>query len=227
MKAFARIRSAAFTLIELLVVIAIIGILAALLLPALSAAKQRAWTTQCLSNLHQIGLGMRMFADDANGLYPESGGVILWDQTDPDTHAASWLQQILPYTQNTNLYQCPTDHRTAFSYFNGARAAYVITNGIAPVNSRMVRFPTALVLAGDTTSMALDNSGLFFQADDADKDDYTQDCAGGNESESQAVEWRTHGKGQNLLFDDGHVKWYAGFNTNEMTFCYDSMHGWE
>ena len=84
------------------------------------------------------------------------------------------------------------------------------------------------VQPGDTTSMFLDHSaGLFFQPDDADKDDYTQDCVGGDESVSQAVEWRTHGKGQNLLFDDGHVKWYAGFNTNEMTFRYDSMHGWE
>ena len=131
----------AFTLIELLVVIAIIGILAALLLPVLSSAKQRARTTQCLSNLHQISLAMKMFADDAHGLYPISGGIIGWGQTDPDTLAPSWLQQIIRYAQNTNIYRCPVDRLTAFSYFNSCRAAYVITNGPAPSAAGRSGFP--------------------------------------------------------------------------------------
>ena len=219
----------AFTLIELLVVIAIIAILAAMLLPALASAKQKAWTISCVSNLKQIGLGLKMFADDNEERYPQSGGSITWNWADPASPTNGWMQQIYSYVQNTNVFHCPgnaqlpVNNRSPFNYFNGARAAYVAAGDQrAAVNGRQILFPAAYVLAGDTI-----DSGQFFLPNDDDKDDYSQNCVGGEVNGTPAVGWQAHNKGQNILFSDGHAKWFKGYKPDEMTFRYDSIHGWE
>jgi prepilin-type N-terminal cleavage/methylation domain-containing protein/prepilin-type processing-associated H-X9-DG protein len=229
-------KTQAFTLIELLIVIAIIAILAALLLPVLGQAKQRAWGVQCVSNLRQIGVGMKMFADDNGELYPESGADIYWNAIDPATGKASWMQQIYSYTMNTNLYNCPGNVqlpvvlRGPFNYFNGARAAFIRAGADAAVNASAIRFPSSYVLGGDTcgipNSSVGEGPGFTFDPYDADKDDYSQNCVGGPTNGVPYELWQVHYGGQNVLFGDGHAKWYNNYNPYEMTFHYTVIASW-
>ena len=224
----------AFTLIELLVVIAIIAILAAMLLPTLSNAKQRSWTISCISNLHQIGMGMKMFADDNSELYPESGRDIPWGTVDAlasgGSGKASWMEQIYPEVGNTNAYNCPGNvqlpqqYQGPFNYFNGCNAAFIAMGSFASVRNPSILFPSAFVLGGDTAGTK--DGRVLFDPLDADKDDYTQNCVGGAADDSLTEYWQVHTKGQNIMFADGHTKWYKTFNASEMTFGYNIMTNW-
>ena len=92
-------RRPGFTLIELLVVIAIIAILAAMLLPALSRAKESASRTKCLSNLKELEVSLKIYVDENRNLLPPHSVIIRWPTK---------LQDIY---RNTNLLACPTDLR--------------------------------------------------------------------------------------------------------------------
>ena len=118
----------AFTLIELLVVIAIIGILAAMLLPAVAKSKSKAQRIACVSNMKQIDLGIILWSHDHDGKYPW-----LVKTNDGGTYAYKEAWQHFVLTSNElstpKILHCPTDkQRTAAETFNGASGFYTRQN---------------------------------------------------------------------------------------------------
>ena len=203
-----------FTLIELLVVIAIIAILAAMLLPALSRARENARRAICTSHLKQIGLALEMFADDHGEYYPLCGGTIDWGEDPP-----GWMEQLYPYINNKSIYQCPSFPKgiSEYHYFLSARAAFVDAGYTACATYRpKIVFPSAFILAGDCN--------YRFAEPDCDKDDYTQNCLGWQQDQ---YHWKPHhAGGLNILFADGHVSWHSKFDPDSMTFRYSTFSDW-
>ena len=151
----------AFTLIELLVVIAIIAILAAMLLPALAAAKRKAQRINCVNNLKEVYLGLKIWSGDQDDKYPwqvstNKGGAqqLIKSQSNPNpVPAASWFDNIYQVWQTASnelstpkILYCTADNGVSGQANQSGPAHYAMTNFATLANINISYF-----LNGDST----------------------------------------------------------------------------
>ena len=172
-------RRRGFTLIELLIVISIIAILAAILFPVFSRARENARRASCLSNMKQIGLGMLQYAQDYDERYYGATHVENPAALIPLLAGIGWAGGVYPYVKSAQVYKCPNDTNEG----SGANVpvSYALNSYAATTTLAAHQYPSLGILfseisgtsinvanpmeAGSPTYSAIDDGHVLWWAD--------------------------------------------------------------
>jgi prepilin-type N-terminal cleavage/methylation domain-containing protein/prepilin-type processing-associated H-X9-DG protein len=211
----------AFSLVELITVIGIIAILIAMLLPALSKARERARTLQCLSQLRGMGQGLFNYAIAYRGSFPSISDWQVYggDGTGEDHQGPGWTEELEPYYAKalSGVYWCPSFPReTQFNYFLSSNWAGL--HGRPSLLQSDIKKSSQFILGAECTHQGSYSAPWGdgpYEFTDCDKDDLGQKQLvwAGEEHGFTA-----HRAGNNVLFGDGHVECCRKFDPSHMTY---------
>jgi prepilin-type processing-associated H-X9-DG protein/prepilin-type N-terminal cleavage/methylation domain-containing protein len=206
-------RHGAFTLIEILVVVGVIALLAALLFPVFGRVRENGRRVSCTNNLRQLGLAFQQYVQDSSGRLPYAGNYQGWApglghwvsgtrmpsgsglalDSAPFTYntdgrsANVYDGALYPYVKNVGAYMCPSTEDV-----DKKKLAYSMNCAIAGLNTLRIRTPSEIILLVDEGKSL--NDGYFW-------------AVGGSNPNTDELT-KAHNGGGNLLFADGHVKFF-------------------
>jgi prepilin-type N-terminal cleavage/methylation domain-containing protein/prepilin-type processing-associated H-X9-DG protein len=213
-----------FTLIELLVVIAVIVIVAAILFPVFSAAREKARQVSCISNIQQLGKATMLYAVDYDETYPlgliscSRGGHFwtVWNDQPTELPCSgfqiTWMDLLYPYVLNWNVYHCSDTQfpRTPFAPAGTPRELVDYSYGVSYYFSRLYNSYDATWHQPPTTRPTL----AMYEVVRPSEKVYMADSAGGVHGLTpypwlyiDSIQFR-HINGVNIGFADGHARWF-------------------